>query len=347
MSCVPTTKIDEVLGVRLSTASSSSDLDDVIREHEELLKRRLRQAQLRRMLLEEEAELRKLEQELRRLEEGDGGAAVQPQQPQNNLVASLVAGLVQAGLKPEQVKELLSDPAFLQSLALASAASNPQTALVIALAMLAQNLRSSQPTQTNGGVSAKDLKELLDAFKAGLDAARTVFSDGVREVIEKYLDKYDERLKRLEREIEETKKVAANNRGILDTILTDEKILNTIKKVLGVSDPRLELELKKLDLELEKMRLEHERELKRLALEARERRRQARMLVHTLKRIGESIADALSAIEEQRPLAVARCPKCGSQVTGRLGEVVECPKCGVRLRLVRRGESVGKAAQSG
>ena len=123
--------------------------------------------------------------------------------------------------------------------------------------------------------------------------------------------------------------------------------MNTIKKVLGVSDPRLELELKKLDLELEKMRLEHERELKRLALEARERRRQARMLVHTLKRIGESIADALSAIEEQRPLAVAKCPKCGSQVTGRLGEVVECPKCGVRLRLVRRGESVGKAAQSG
>jgi len=261
---VPTTKIDEVLGVRLSTASSSSDLDDVVREHEELLKRRLRQAQLRRMLLEEEAELRKLEQELRRLEEGDGGAAVQPQQPQNNLVASLVAGLVQAGLKPEQVKELLSDPAFLQSLALASAASNPQTALVIALAMLAQNLRSSQPTQTNGGVSAKDL---LDAFKAGLDAAKASSGNGVIEFLEKYLDKIekyldkhlDERLRRLEREIEETKKVAASSKGILDTILTDEKILNTIKKVLGVSDPRLELELKKLDLELEKMRLEHER----------------------------------------------------------------------------------------
>ena len=340
---MPTTKVDEVLGVRLSTAASSSDLDDVVREHEELLKRRLRHAQLRRMLLEEEAELRKLEQELRRLEEGDSGDLQTVQQPQNS-AASVVAGLIQAGLKPEQVKELLSDPSFVQMVALASAASNPQTALVIALAMLAQSLKSDSSraqVAQNTGLTAKDL---LDAFKMGLDAARTSSGNGVREILEKYLD---ERLSRLEREIEETRKVAANNRGILDTILTDEKFLNTLKKVLNVSDPKLELELKKLDLELKKMELEHRRELRKMALEARERRRQARMLVHTLKRIGESIADALSAIEEQGPLAVARCPKCGARVSGRLGEVVECSKCGARLRLVRRGESGGKAAKSG
>jgi len=339
---VPTTKVDEVLGVRLSTAASSSDLDDVVREHEELLKRRLRHAQLRRMLLEEEAELRKLEQELRRLEEGDSGDLQTVQQSQNS-AASVVAGLIQAGLKPEQVKELLSDPSFVQMVALASAASNPQTALVIALAMLAQSLKSDSRAQVaqNTGLTAKDL---LDAFKMGLDAARTSSGNGVREILEKYLD---ERLSRLEREIEETRKVAANNRGILDTILTDEKFLSTLKRVLNVSDPKLELELKKLDLELKKMELEHRRELRKMALEARERRRQARMLVHTLKRIGESIADALSAIEEQGPLAVARCPKCGARVSGRLGEVVECSRCGARLRLVRRGESGGKAAKSG
>lgn len=298
--------------------------EEIEREEAEEKRRELERLRLERLKAKLESEIAKYK----------GEAHSQPHQSgsPSSPAAVIISELVRQGVKPEQVDEFLKklSPEALAALSSLSA-SNPYLPFFVYMISQAKGSQS---------ITAKDV---VDLSKSLVEAAKEFGPKGGESAMKELVDYLKERVSKLE---DSMSKRGLSLGDIIDGALEDEKKLELLRKILGPSDPELQLKLEELRhrrmIDLYNLKLRY-LELKRDMMEARRKRK---MMADAFKRVLRAAARALEEegaraeeatskpVEAKRPgqsVVHLKCEGCGAEFpVAPDAKAVACPKCGAK-----------------
>ncbi|MEM0113000.1 MAG: hypothetical protein QW253_00175 [Metallosphaera sp.] len=250
---------------------------------------------------------------------------------------NLIASLIKSGVEPERVNEWLSklDKNAL-SVLLSLSSGNPASTIIPYL-IANKGEEKGNPTLKETIEAVKDIYDITDKMS---DKSKGKEGEGITtQILSIMKDMYEKLISdKLDKIAEKIADKTESKKSFLEIMLEDPDKFSKLKELFGSSiNPQVQIELKKLDLEIKKMELDLKRQLLEMKRKDRESRRKAALLVSSLKKIGEAIAEGIE--ESKRELRFGKleyvgtneveisCPKDGTILKGMPGQNVMCDKC--------------------
>ena len=335
-------KIKEILKIKKAEESDigMDEIDEFLKQQAKEMVTKAKLARVKEYWLESELKAKKLERELREMEEEEKARPRPKGREQYEITETDVEiAKMLKDLPPHERAEVLNILA-----ALKAAGRGEPASLLIPMIMAAKSANPyASPTEivnavTNAAKTIVELREGGSTVDKIVSKALDVLSTPRGATFEsKLAEKYIDLMEKV---------ISSPQKGFWDQIFEDPKKLQTLKEIFGAkTDP-------KLLIELEKLRHQHRLEEKKLELKMLElkhkilsARRREKILKGYGKRIAKTVIHGILSSSEspEKPApkglpkgwVTRKCEVCGTPITFNPEEAktVICPKCGTKYRI--------------